>query len=39
MTKLTIEPAYQLREELIHIVFDPTFPKHWLMNPLRRSRS
>ncbi|BCS93789.1 transposase [Metallosphaera javensis (ex Sakai et al. 2022)] len=32
MSKLTIEPAYQLQEELVHIVFDPVFPKHWLIN-------
>ncbi|MCG3110064.1 hypothetical protein L3N51_02361 [Metallosphaera sp. J1] len=39
MSKLTIEPAYQLQEELVHIVFDPVFPKHWLINLLRRWRS
>ncbi|BCS93910.1 MAG: hypothetical protein MjAS7_2518 [Metallosphaera javensis (ex Sakai et al. 2022)] len=39
MSKVTIEPMYQLQEELIHIVFDPVFPKHWLINLLRRWRS
>ncbi|BCS91457.1 MAG: hypothetical protein MjAS7_0065 [Metallosphaera javensis (ex Sakai et al. 2022)] len=39
MTSTQIQTAYQLQEELVHIVFDPVFPKHWLINLLRRWRS